>query len=293
MWYNINMEKKYRKFYDVIILGKGPSGLSCALYTQRGNMSTLIIGKNEGGIFGANVENFFGVREATKGAKMVDDTVYNLKNLGSDFIEEYAVKIEPQENTIKVITDGNKEFNCTYLVIAVGKNVGQKKYQGGVSYCATCDGYFYRNKIVAVLGNNSNAFDDAKYLSNICQKVYLLTDGEQPKINTEIEVITDKINDLIFENNTLSKIEFNNKDLKVDGLFISEKVSINSMQSFGIITKNGFIKINEEYQTNVKNIFAIGDVVGYPHQIAKAVYDGMVCGMNLTKNFAKNNLNLK
>ena len=268
--------------YDVIILGKGPAGLSCGLYTQRAGLNTLIIGKDGGSMYNADIENFFGVKEKVKGKILIENTCQNLQNLGAKFCDEFSLKFEVEKDTIKVFTDNNI-FYGKNVVIATGKQNGKTIKQQGVSYCATCDGFFYRNKIVAVKGDSKRVLEEANYLKNICQKVYILLDGKEQDFETDLEIIKEKITELIFENDTLSKIKFNEKELKLDGLFIVENVSVNSMQALGIITKDNFIKVNQDYQTNVNNIFAIGDVIGYPHQIAKAVYDGMMCAFTIIK----------
>ena len=205
-----------------------------------------------------------------------------MKNLGTKFCEDYVVKIEPQKENIKVTTDSDEEFFCKYLVIGIGRKITKEKYKGA-SYCATCDGFFYRNKIVAVKGNNSMAVEDSIYLKNIAKKVYILTDGEKAKYNYDCEVLTDTIKELVYDNERIIGVKFEDKILDIDGLFVCENVSLNSMSSFGIITKNNHIKVDENYQTNIKNIFAVGDVVGMPYQISKAVYDGMKCGIYISK----------
>ncbi|MBQ7308094.1 MAG: NAD(P)/FAD-dependent oxidoreductase [Clostridia bacterium] len=275
------MEKE-KIIYDCIIVGKGPSGLSCALYTQRANLKTLIIGKDGGSMYDADIENFFGVKQKIKGAELIKNTCSNLGNLGAKFCDEFAIKFEQENNLIKVDTE-TQTFYGKYMVIATGKSSTKIIKKNGVSYCATCDGFFYKNKIVGVKGDLKRVLEEANYLKNICQKVYILADGKNEKLDTDLEVIDKKIEDIIFENDTLSKIKFADSELKLDGLFICENVSVNSMQNFGIITKNDFVKVNENYQTNIKNIFAIGDIIGYPYQVAKAVYDGMMCAMSIIK----------
>lgn len=272
-----------KNYYDCIIMGKGPAGLSAALYLQRANLSTLVIGKTSGSLVDADIQNYFGVSKKTKGIELIENTTENLKSLGTEFLEDYIVKINPQ-NLIEVTTESGKKYLSKFLVIAIGRSKNQITQKSGISYCATCDGFFYRNKVVAVKGNNPYALEEAEYLENVCKKVYILTDGE-PKISTNIEVIDKKIDDLIFTDDKFSAVKFGDFILELDGLFISDMVTTSSMQGFGIITKNGHIKINENYQTNIKNIYAAGDITGTPYQVAKAVYDGMMCGYSIIKEF--------
>lgn len=274
-------------FYDVIILGKGPSGLSCAIYTQRANLSTLIIGKNDGNLSKAKIENYFGISEKVDGKILIENTEKNLLNLGAKFIDDYVVEIENKNTFFSVTTKSKLRFSCKYLVFAFGVNYN-RKYNFNVSYCAVCDGFFYKNKVVAVKGNTEKTLNDAIYLSKICKKVYVLTDGENQNflLNEDvsnIEVITNKIVNIIAIDNQPNVVKFENDSIEISGLFISENVSINSVQSLCIITKNNFIKVNENKMTNIKNIYAIGDICGYPHQVAKAVYDGMICGLDIIK----------
>lgn len=268
--------------YDTIILGKGPAGLTCALYLQRANIKTLVVGKDDGNIFKANrIQNIFGISGTISGKELVENTIQNLSSIGCNFLNNYCTKIEPNDSNILVTLDSGEKYSCNNLVIAIGKSVVQDKYPKCVSYCATCDGFFYKNKVVAIKGNWSNIEEDVKYLSNICSKIYILSEDNK-KITTDLgEIITSNISNYVLDDyGNLKKIIFDDgKEIEVSGLFVSENISLNSVKNFGIITKNNHIKVNENYMTNIKNVFAVGDVIGAPYQIAKACYDGMRCAM--------------
>lgn len=280
-----------KNIYDVIIMGIGPAGLSTALYTQRANLKTLIIGEKGGSLLNADIQNFFGISTKTRGSVLIDNTINNLNELGAEFVYENVVKINPLKDITEITTSEGKIFYSKFLVIAIGKSQNNIIQKSGISYCATCDGFFYRNKIVAVKGNSSFTLEEAEYLKNICQKVYILTDGEAPKFNTDIQIIDQKIKDIVYTDTTLDSVVFDGFTLKLDGLFITDSVTTSSMQGFGIITKNNHIKVDENYRTNIKNIYAVGDIIGMPYQIAKAVYDGMMCSYAIIKenNIQKNN----
>ena len=201
--------------------------------------------------------------------------------MGTDFCDDFCIDIDYEDKEICVITKDNGNFYCKYLVIAIGKNVKNNKYPKQTSYCATCDGYFYKNKVVAIKGNDNKTFEDAEYLSRICEKVYILTDNQPFEFESQ-NIVDKKIKKYDFDNEKNIIFE-DGSILRVDGFFVCDTMSINNISSIGIMVKDNHIKVDENYMTNIKNIFAIGDIIGYPYQVAKCVYDGMCCGMYLSK----------
>ena len=164
--------------YDTIVIGAGPSGMTAALYLLRANKKVLLLEKRMygGQIINTNlIENYPGIANIS-GFDFSTNLYNQIKKLNVDYKTEEVIEITDSK---EVITKNNK-YKAKTIIIAVGVenrtlNIGEKEYIGrGVSYCATCDGNFYKNKEVAVVGGGNTALEDALYLSNICKKVYLI-----------------------------------------------------------------------------------------------------------------------
>ena len=167
---------------------------------------------------------------------------------------------------------------------------GINKFEGrGISYCAICDGFFYRNKNVAVLGNGEYALSEARDLKNIVGNVKILTNGLEAPNTNEFEIDTRKIKE--FKGDVkISNIEFENGDLlDVDGVFIAQGVAGGSSfaKKLGILMNNDNIIVNENMETNIKGIYACGDLTGGLLQVNKSVYEGAKAGLSVV-NYLKN-----
>ena len=285
--------------YDIIIVGAGPAGLTAALYALRANKKVLILeAKSYGGqiINAAKIENYPGIAEVS--GFDYATTLYNqVKNLGAEFKFETVIRIEEDKS---VITKANT-YQAKAIILATGSEnrklnlPNEDKFIGrGVSYCATCDGNFYRNKIVAVVGGGNTALEDAIYLSNLVEKLYLihrrnefrgeekLVDELKTKENVEIifnsNVISlngdKKLDSIVVEDNSGNK-----KELNVDGLFIAIGREPKNSVFANIIDldENGYIKYTGDVHTNVSGIYVAGDAkVKELRQLTTAVSDGAI-----------------
>ena len=163
------------------------------------------------------------------------------------------------------------------------------KYEGkGISYCAICDGFFYRNKNVAVIGNGDYAIAEAKDLQNIAKSITILTNGRQaPEYRAEnININTKKI-DQIEGENKVEEIDFvDNTKMKIDGIFIAQGVagSTEFAKKIGAKINNDKIVVDENMETSIKGLFACGDCTGGLYQVSKAVYDGTKAGLAVLNN---------
>lgn len=277
--------------YDVIIIGSGPAGISAGLYTKRAGLKTLIISKGVGNLEKAEkIENYYGF--LSKGGIELQKVGENqAENLGIEIKREEVMNIRYNENFI--VETLNFEYESKTVVIATGNSrkksniKGLKEFEGrGVSYCATCDGFFYQGKNVAVLGNKEYAIHEAQNLLPIAQKVILLTNGEQPveKRHEGIEVDENKIREFR-GTNSIEQVEFEDNTIKkIDGVFIALGTASSSdlAKKIGImLDEKENIKVNNKMETNVKGIYACGDCTGGIFQVAKAVYEGMIAGMSI------------
>lgn len=277
--------------YDVIIIGSGPAGISAGLYTKRAGLKTLIISKGVGTLEKAEkIENYYGFL-SQGGIELQKVGENQAENLGIEIKREEVMNISYNENFI--VETLNFEYEAKIVVIATGNSrkksniKGLKEFEGrGVSYCATCDGFFYQGKNVAVLGNREYAIHEAQNLLPIAKKVILLTNGEQlvEKRHEGIEVDENKIREFR-GTNSIEQVEFEDNTIKkIDGVFIALGTASSSdlAKKIGImLDEKENIKVNNKMETNVKGIYACGDCTGGIFQVAKAVYEGMVAGMSI------------
>lgn len=291
---------------DIIIIGAGPAGMTSAIYAKRAGYNPLVLEKNTYGgqiINSSEVANYPGIKKID-GYTFATKIYEQLKELEIAIKHEEVINIKKNDKTINVITNKN-EYECKSVIIATGLtkrklNIeNEEKLIGkGISYCATCDGAFFKENDVAVVGGGNTALEDAIFLSNYCKHVYLinrtenfkaeksLLDSFKQKNNTEI-ITSANIKKLVGKEK-LEKIELDNgKILNISGLFIAIGQIPNC--NFDIIEKeNGFIKSNEECTTNIPGIFVAGDIRNKSvRQIVTSVSDGAVAAINAVKYIEK------
>lgn len=289
--------------YDIVIIGAGIAGLTAAIYGVRANKKVLIIEKqNYGGriISATHVKNYPGFIDIS-GVDLATNLYVQATSLGAELVFEDAKSIQNGINK-KVITDRN-EYDCKSIIIATGLerrslNVpGEKELIGkGVSYCASCDGNFYKDKVVAVVGGGKSAIEDAVYLSNLASKVYLISrkDLEENLEKDNTEIITNYSVENINYKDSIESIDIVNgedkKNIKVDGLFISIGYDSSNEEFESVIELDdkGYI-IADNTHTNLDGIFAAGDCVKKElRQLVTAASDGAIAATEAIKYIEKN-----
>ena len=297
--------------YDIIIVGAGPAGLTAALYARRANKSVLVFeAKAYGGqiVNATLVENYPGIKSIS-GYDLATNMYDQAVSLGAEVKFEMVKKITKDK---EVITD-NGTYKAKAIILATGAenrrlNLPEEvDYIGrGVSYCATCDGNFYRGKDVAIVGGGNTALEDALYLSNICNKVYLIhrRDSfrgedkyvEQITLSDNIELILNSnVVDLIGEEH-LEKITVKNKEdeertLDVSGLFIAVGQQPKNELFADVIEldEKGYIKAHDEIYTTCPGIYVAGDTRDKElKQLTTAVADGSLAATVAIKEMKEN-----
>ena len=210
--------------YDAIVVGSGPAGISASLYMARANLKVLIVSKGIGTLDKVSkIENYYGLEKATTGKELQENGINQDKKLGVEFIKDEVVQID--YNNIFEVETVNSKYKSKVVILATGisrkeSNIeGIKEFEGkGISYCATCDGFFFRGKDVAVLGSKDYALHEAEHLKQVANSVTMLTNGEQPVENRSIDINVEekkirefrgqnRIEEVEFEDNTTKKIE--------------------------------------------------------------------------------------
>ena len=280
----------------VIVIGSGPAGISASLYLQRsGNINVTVISKGVGALGKAEkIENFYGFETAVTGEELHRRGVEGAKNLGVEFREEQVVSLNFDENFKPVIETDKNIYSADAVLLAMGASrrsadiQGLKEFEGkGVSYCAVCDAFFYRNKDVAVLGNGEYALHEALVLAETSKTVTMLSNGFDVniKVPENIRVITKKIMSVNGEN-TVRSVTFDDGEiLEISGIFVALGVagSTDLARKIGIEVSDNKIIVNEDMQTNIECIFAAGDCTGGVMQVSKAVADGAKAAFAMIK----------
>ena len=285
--------------YDIIIVGAGPAGLTAAIYAKRAGKNVLVLeAKSYGGqrVNANSVENYPGI-EKISGFDLATNMYNQAKEFGADIKFETVTRIQEDKT---VITTENK-YHAKAIILATGAenrklNINKEtEFIGkGVSYCATCDGNFYKNKTVAVVGGGNTALEDALYLSNIAKKVYLIHRREQfrgekaylkeIKTKENIELILNANVKNINGENLLESIDIednkgNIETVEISGLFIAVGQAPRNEIFSNLINldKYGYILSEDGVHTNIKGIYVAGDArVKQLRQLTTAVSDGSI-----------------
>ena len=259
-----------------------------ALYAKRANLNVLVLYFGESNLEQASkIDNYYGFADGISGKDLFKDGIKQAKNLGVEVKKLEVLGIEPTGKTFTVKTESEK-FETKTVIIATGNrkvkpNIkGIKEFEGkGVSYCAICDAFFYRNKNIAVIGNGKFAVNEATELSHVASKVTILTNGlEKPEC--EFEVNCKKINEMIGEEK-VKEVEFEDgSKMSIDGVFVAlgEAGASDFAKTLGIMQEGDNIKTNEKMETNVPGIYACGNITGGLLQVCKAVYEGAEAGLS-------------
>lgn len=293
------------KIYDVIIIGSGPAGLSAAIYAQRAKLSTIIIEANY--ISGGQVVNTYEVDNypglpGISGMDLSTTLRDHAEKMGSEFVRDQVLKLELNGKVKKVVTK-NEEYKSRTILLATGAKhrqlgvPGEQKLAGsGVSYCATCDGAFFKDKTVAVIGGGDVALEDAIFLARICKKVYLIhrrdefraakiiQDNLFAQENVEVlwnSVVTEIQGDFQVKSLTVQDVKSKEeKELQADGCFIAVGIIPNSELAQGQLELDagGYVVAGEDGESSIPGVFAAGDVrTKLLRQIITAASDGANC----------------
>ncbi len=287
--------------YDMIIIGGGPAGYTSALYAARAGFTTLVIERmSAGGQLGLTdvIDNYPGFEEGIDGFSLGMKMQATAERFGA--VTEYCevVSLDLNGKIKKVITDAG-EFEAKTVVIATGANPRElevekeKEFLGrGVHYCAHCDGRFYKDKVVAVVGGGNSAVSDALYLSRLAKKVYLIHRRDALRATKIYHKPLEQAENIEFVWNSqitkflgeqrVSGTEIKNKNgeettLLCDGFFVSigRKPATDFLKGIIALDENGYIIANESTKTNVSGVFAVGDVrTKALRQVVTAVADG-------------------
>ena len=299
---------------DTIIIGSGPAGLSASIYIKRANLNVSVVEKEYEGtgqvIESGKVDNYLGL-PGISGYELGEKFRNHALGLGVDFIEDNVIKIEKQKDKgFRIYVENDDYLESKTVIYAAGAShrklelLGADKYLGrGISYCAICDGPLYKDKIVAVIGGGDSALDEAAYLSEIAQKVYLIHRrkefrGSQSTLDLlrkkeNVKIITNEQLDCVLGDNNITGILLKNKrKIEVNGIFsaIGMIPRTEILKNFVDLDEYGYVKANESGKTNIEGFFVAGDVRQKElRQISTAVSDGANAATSAI-NYIRNNV---
>lgn len=290
--------------YDTVIIGSGPAGLSAAVYAKRAQLKAVVIEKEYMGTgqiaVSERVDNYLGLY-GESGFDLGERFRSHAVSLGVEFIENEVIKIVPEDDCYNIAFTDNKNIQAKTIIYAAGANPrrldvkGESEFTGkGVSYCAVCDGAFYKGKTVAVVGGGDTALQDALLLSKIAKTVCLVHRRDEFRANKSLQKsVTETPNIKLVLNSVVKEIigdkkvsgvkilnNGNEELLNVDGIFTAVGTVPNSSLLNGIaeLDDNGYVVANEDGITSAKGIFAAGDVrTKRLRQVVTAVSDGASC----------------
>jgi thioredoxin reductase (NADPH) len=283
---------------DILIIGSGPAGLSAAVYAKRANLSVLVAEKEYYGTGqiaeSSRVDNYLGFA-GVSGYDLGEKFREHAESFGVEFKEGRAEKFEFENNVWKVLFQNGDEIRTKAVIYAAGAVhrhlgiAGEKEFANkGVSYCATCDGAFFKGKTVAVIGGGDTALDDALYLADICSKVYLVHRRDEfrgaaktvelLRKKEAVEFVLNAKPDVILGTEKVETLRLEDgRSLHVDGVFIAVGMSPVTEAVKGVVEldENGYVAADETGETSAKGFFAAGDVrTKMLRQVVTAAADG-------------------
>ncbi len=283
--------------YECVIIGGGPAGMASALYLKRRGINPLIIEEKALGgtlLLTDNIENYMGYLSIS-GFDLASNMASQINNLDISIIYKKVLKVSFDKNFI--IDLGDLKINAKNVIVSSGKSFnklkGSDKFLGkGVSYCAVCDGFFYKEKDVAVVGGGNSAFSEALYLSDLCDKVYVIVRGSikadlilRDKVfNKEnVFIVNASIKEFIGED-ILSGVLLDNGDrLNLSGVFLAIGGKPNTdFLDIDLKTKNGYLVCDKSLMTSFNGLYGAGDVILKDYyQIMTAINDGIIAALNV------------
>lgn len=282
---------------NIVIIGSGPAGVSAALYAARAGVETTVLTKGPGALDRAElIQNYYGFAEPISGAELERRAIEGAKALGVQFVTTEAVGLTYMDKlTVETLAG---DFPADAVILATGASRAAPHIPGlagleghGVSYCATCDAFFYRGKDVAVLGSGEYALHEVQALLPVVKSVTLLTNGSPltASFPPEVTVCPEKVNAILGEER-VSGVELSGgKTVALSGVFVALGVAGSTAlaRKLGAEVDGNRILVDEHMQTTLPGLYAAGDCTGGLLQVAKAVYEGALAGTEAAKALRK------
>ena len=284
--------------YHVIIIGGGPAGLQAAVYIGRAGKKVLIIDKGEDEkILAADIQNLFGFEDGILGRILMVKGIKQAQKFGAEIKTEEVTNIKKESKKF-IVTSTSGNYESEYLILSTGKSLkpsgikNEIQFIGkGISYCVACDGYFYKEKKIGIIGHGNFAASEALELTNYTKQIIIFTNGKEVNMNPElmkeieqnnIQINKEKIVELEGKD-FVEKLILENSEEPVEGIFVAmgSATSIDFARSLGVEIEGNFIKVDEKMKTNVDKAYAAGDCRGPPFQLSKALGEAAIAALEV------------
>ena len=290
--------------YDVIVIGAGPAGISAALYAKRANLNVVVLYHGESQLDKAHkIDNYYGFEKGISGPDLYAAGIKQAKNLGIEVLDSEVTNIQMASQNSYMVSSNGGDYEGHAVILATGNKKlrpnlkGLLEHEGkGVSYCAVCDGFFYRKKKVCVLGNKLYALEEAMHLANMAESVTILTNGmddseitalvEEEKAKggaaEKIQLNKQKLSEIKGEGKVEAVIFEDGSELATDGFFVAlgSAGGADFAKKLGLTLNGDSIATDEKMATNAPGVYSCGNVNGGLLQVCKAVYEGGVAGLS-------------
>lgn len=283
--------------FDTIIIGKGPAGISAALYLKRAGFDVLVLGKDGGALAKTEkIENYYGLERPLSGKELLERGESQAAALGIEVRAAEVTAIEKAEAfTVRTEKDA---LEAKTVLLATGKSRVKANIEGlerlrgrGVSFCAVCDGFFYRGKRLGVIGSGAYALSELSELTRFTQEITLFTNGSPltaQNIPEGISIVTEPIRS-IDGGQVVEGITTETQTVPLDGVFVAIGTAgaADFALKLGVLTNGSDLAVDADFMTNVDGLYAAGDAVGGFLQIAKAVSDGALAAKSMIRRLKK------
>lgn len=282
--------------FDAIVVGGGPAGATAAIYLQRFKKHVLLIMKDQGALGKAqHIDNYYGIVDTISGPDLLKNGLDQARRLGVEIIEEEVLSIDNYPHFSVKTTKG--EYKSKTLLLATGKHqiyLKAKHFQEfigkGISYCAICDGFIYRDKKIGLVGNGPFMEEELEILKNFSQDITIFTNGLTLEVEVDKPVVKEPLEALHGEE-TVQQVVAGGKTYDVDVLFIA--IGSPSASDFalrlGAFLDNNNIVVDDNFMTNIDGLFAAGDCIGGLLQIVKAASDGAHAAISMNRYLKEHN----
>ncbi len=276
---------------DIAIIGNGPAGMSAAINAVARNKTVEIFGRDykTTALYKAEkINNFLGMEDVT-GAEMMDN-FYNQVVANGVKVNQGRVQQIMAFGDYFMINCDNEIYQAKTVIIATGINKvstikNESDFLGkGLSYCATCDGMLYRGKDVVLAGEIEEALEDVKFLSEVCKSVtYVCKDEPEETLSENVRVIKSKIKEINGDKTVNQVILATGEEIETEGVFVIKESIPSATLIDGLELDGNSIKINRVCETNIKGVYACGDVTGWPYQVSNATGEGLIAAQQAAK----------
>lgn len=281
---------------DVLIIGAGPAAIQAAIHASRKKVSVMLVGKpSNSAMAGTHIENYFGISGTSDGMAMLEDGLRKAESFGCRVIRENIISSAKEGDLFRLVTETDETVIAKAVIIATGISrvrlgvPGEREFLGkGVSYCAACDCNFFKGKVVAVVGEETEAAMSAELMTRYASKVYWVANDVKASGNLTdkaiaagAEMIPGKVASINGGERVVS-LTVSGKEYPVDGVFIElgAKSAADLAMDMDVMPEmDDTIKVDADCFTGVRGVFACGDITGKPWQVAKAVGQGAVAGL--------------